>query len=518
MEPLTFKTYEERDSEFEKIQERVASGESVSLEEIRRVEEAKVEEVLPPEADEDASVAEFMPEGVPAEAKAEGEGGKSGADVKPDGKPVDKPAAESKRNWTIREEDIPQEGYYDVKTGKYRPFITQKDPGDLFKSYISAQKHIHRLENQLLPEEREKAAAETRGKYETTIKELQEKIRAYEESEKNSKQVQTPDDKAASGELKRVLEELKTVNPDDDNYDVLDHNKKLQGAILTLAQQLAEVESRKIEPSGREAQPQPLPEPVAQQPQPSGDEGLSKAEQWRRACELIDAFVASVDDPMLKTQKPFFALTQEMEGFNDALTEAYSGKKARDVPIQEWARLRERAMGAYLIGDEEILRKTEQFGVKEPKEYRTWLKLDQIDALRNGLYRDMTGNWAILKDSATGKPVNLGDMETAYSKYLDISGERIKRERELKSKSARSIADAIAKRDTGLVSLDTNALSDIGEGQSLTEEDAERILDSIDTEEAIKDSMHGNRKSLDTINQALKRLGREPLEVLAFRR
>jgi hypothetical protein len=109
-------------------------------------------------------------------------------------------------------------------------------------------------------------------------------------------------------------------------------------------------------------------------------------------------------------------------------------------------------------------------------------------------------------------------METAYSKYLDMTGERQRRNFEAKSKSARSMADAIARRDAGVVSIDTNAMSDIGEGQSLTEEDAATILDSVDTEEVIKESMHGNRKGLERVNQALKRLGREPLEVVTYRR
>jgi hypothetical protein len=96
---------------------------------------------------------------------------------------------------------------------------------------------------------------------------------------------------------------------------------------------------------------------------------------------------------------------------------------------------------------------------------------------------------------------------------LDESGLRKKLDLKNGRKSTEGLIEAINKRDAGVVQLDESALSSSGKGQVLTEEDALKILKTVDSEDAIRMKMNGNDEAFNKINAALIRLGQNPLEM-----
>jgi hypothetical protein len=173
------------------------------------------------------------------------------------------------------------------------------------------------------------------------------------------------------------------------------------------------------------------------------------------------------------------------------------------------------ASQSYLRGDQDITLKAAQYGINEPRNYRAWLELDQVDAMRAGMYRDpVSKKWVQMHDPISRQPVRLGDMDTAYGRYLDITGKRAQKINQLLKNEREGITNALGKRDTSLVSMDSSQTRSDGSGAEMTEEQAIQITEQIDPQGAMAIYMRsGNKQPFEQLNAALKRLGMPELEV-----
>ena len=173
------------------------------------------------------------------------------------------------------------------------------------------------------------------------------------------------------------------------------------------------------------------------------------------------------------------------------------------------------ASQSFLRGDPDIAQKAAQYGINEPRNYRAWVELDQVDAMRSGLYRDPASKkWVQTHDPISRQPVRLGDMDTAYSRYLDVTGKRAQKVNQLLKNEREGITNALGKRDTSLVSMDSSQARSDGSGAEMTEEQAVQITEQIDPQGAMAIYMRsGNKQPFEQLNAALKRLGMPELEV-----
>jgi hypothetical protein len=156
-----------------------------------------------------------------------------------------------------------------------------------------------------------------------------------------------------------------------------------------------------------------------------------------------------------------------------------------------------------------------QNGITAPRNYKQWVKLDAYDAIRTGWWRDPISNkWEKRYATNTGQQIHLGDMKTAYNYYLDQSGLRKQNIEEEKKKNTDGLLESINKRD--MTQLDESQLSQEGEGQALTEEDANKIIANVDMDEVITQYQMGNPEPLNKLNKAYVRNNQTPLEPKDF--
>ena len=83
-----------------------------------------------------------------------------------------------------------------------------------------------------------------------------------------------------------------------------------------------------------------------------------------------------------------------------------------------------------------------------------------------------------------------------------------------KKDEVQNVLGAINKRDKGMIQLDDSKMTDEGDGQALTKEQATEYLKESDTDYIRAEEMRGNLEPLNKMNAALKRLGAEPIPIL----
>jgi hypothetical protein len=157
-----------------------------------------------------------------------------------------------------------------------------------------------------------------------------------------------------------------------------------------------------------------------------------------------------------------------------------------------------------LNGLPELVNKVNTYGISAPKNYKTWVKLDQIDAIRTGWWRNAQTNEWEKRFTPQGKEVSFPDITAAYNYYLDQTGLRDKKIKADKDKNIESFANAVNKRDKNVVQLDDSQMSQ--EGDAMTELAAQEILNTIDMDDAVQAQQKGDPEPLAKLNAATKRL------------
>jgi hypothetical protein len=444
----------------------------------------------------------------------------------------EKKGAPEARNWTVKEEDISKETYEDKREGRTRPFITHRNFPDLQKSYIKNQKHTYYVENVLMPQEIKAAEDRVRAEYEQKLKDVQ--VAPKETPAPTPAPSQPPAAPAAptgdlqksSANLKKALDELKAIDPSDPSA-TLEHGDKLHAALTGALDHIGNLTNYVV--SGQK-QVTDLTTKVTQTEQESQRTAAQTAAQreqdalrtqaeknFEDANVLINTFAAN--NELFKEQygnldQSYKDMTQNALDFHTRIAGVLFNKSPSIVTGDET----KAAVAAYLRPDQQQLRdQLKSYGIDEPNNYRAWLELDQVDAIRVGMFRDpYTKEWRQLIDPVSKKPVRLGDMDTAYGKYLDVTGKRKQLEDEKLRQERDKITGAITKRDDGIVSMDTNNLRGDGSGADITVEQATDTLEQIDEEVAISAYMMGDKSQVETINRARQRLGVPSIDTSAF--
>lgn len=461
------------------------------------------------------------------------------------GEPSDEPSGEGTpapapsegdlaRNWTISEEDIPKEEYFDRKEGRKRRFITHKTPQDLFKTVINEQKRIHYLEDVLLPQTEERV----KGQYEPELQRLREELARLKKGQpapapaqslaqlqvqptpapapqQSQQPIEAGNLAESNKELADAIEDLKGINPETSIEHTDKMHKALNAALSNIANlqgTITKIQQQNQQVSSKFNQFEQQQQTEAQRQAAERKQRLAE-EKWNKAVQLVDSFATTNPDFRAEygdVGQSFKDMTRDATAFHMQLAALKFNKHPDTVTNQETMA----AAQDYLAGSQDLQDKMEHYGFEEPKNYRAWAELDQIDAMRTGMYRDPnTKKWVHMVDPVSGQPVHLGDMDTAYGRYLDLSGKRQAKQTQKLKAERQSMSDAISRRDTGLVSMDTNQLR--GDASAdVTLEQANQILEQVDPEMAMAEYMRtGNREQLDLVNRALKATGHGPIEV-----
>ena len=438
------------------------------------------------------------------------------------------------RNWQVTEEQIPKDTYFDKKEGKVRPFITHKDPADLFKTVIHGQKRIHYLEDVLLPQTEQAVAARFQADM--------DRLKAENEQLKRAPLSQAPVPAApaapvapapaaatpapatnltdAHAQLAAAMKDLDGIQ----EGDSFNHTDKLQKGLVAalatinaLTHQVQATDQRAVLASTKAEQLEQVRTAEAEGRRQQAEQDRVKTE-WSKACSLIDSFATNNQDFKSEYGTPgqsFDGMTKDAINFHINLASLLF--KAHPQQITNEQQLA--ASEAYLRGDNQELKQAIQlYGLEEPKNYRAWMELDQVDAMRTGGYRDpVTKRWAQIQDPVTRKPVMLGDMDTAYGRFLDVSGKRALKQQALLKRDRESLTNAATRRDGKLVSMDTNRMHGDATGSDLSEQQAVSICETIDSGDAVGEFYRsGNREKLDYLNRALARLGQPAIRVEEF--
>lgn len=496
---LNFKTEDERVEAMEKY----SNDGGTDTTEIDRIMSAPVEEESP-----DAEVYEGNLEN------------KEEANPVTEPKPIPQEDAQAERSWSITENDIPKDTYFDKRENKTRPFITQTSKEDFFKSYLHAQKRIHYLEDELMPQAKKSVQDESKAQYEAELQRLKLENESLKVTPVPQQQnVPAPQTNINTTDtLKRALEDIKGIDPDDS----IEHTDKMQKALVSA---LSHIDTLQNNISGMKEQSNVLDgkfrqyEATQQEQESVRQQQAQKQEvenNWNKACGLVDTFATTNAD--FKTDygvvdQPFKEMTREAVDFHVKLAGIKYNKHPDMVTNEEQMS----ASHAYLRGDNELLQSANQYGLAEPNNYKAWIELDQIDAMRTGLFRDPnTKTWQQIQDPVTQQSVHLGDMSTAYGKYLDVSGKRAEKTRAMLKSEQDNLTNAISRRDGGIVSMDTNQLRSDGSGSELTEQQALDIFNQVDPAGATTSYLrNGDSTQLDTLNRALERLELAPVPIPA---
>ena len=497
--PLVFKTDAEKVAALEKIQNKPGGATPADIEEIDRITEAEINEeyIVPPEDSVQPTETE-------------------------DGTKTD-----MGRNWQITEDLIKKhdETYYDPDSKRERSYITHKTAEDFLESFKEAQKHIRYIKDDVMPKKisaaAEKAKAEAKVEYDTKLSVLQ---RELEEAKKvtvkpPAQQPLVSDDDEIAG----ILETLEGISDEDAIEHVGDVKKALIVAMKKLSMSntdknelIRQVEQRATEKFDQYKRDRDAEYAEKKRLEDAEKQALLQQQKILEVYEEVNQFVASKDCPKelkLDGQKHQDALREAL-GFHSELAELYTGKTKESYDSKTWRELEEKASVEYLNKTPQLLQKINEAGIKEPKNYRKWVLLDNIDAIRTGYFRNpQTNNWEKRYDSKTGKEIQFPDFKSAFNYYLDESGLRKVMSIESGRKDTANLIDAMNRRDSGVVQLDESALSGSGSGQVMTEEEANNYLNTVDKQRAIIQKMEGNPEAYNKINAALIRLGETPLDM-----
>lgn len=500
---LTFATEEDKVAKLEEIQARTPTVDD--LPEIERIQ--------------NAPVLEAHKETSPAEDLVEPETSPQPTEALPDKPTQEEKPTDEARNWTIDEELISKynETYTD-ETGRTRPIFTQKDPEALLKSFADSQKYIQHLKSKTQNEYNagyEKAKAE----YEAKLAEVQ-KTPVVQKPAPVTPPV-APVNTGIIEEYNKLAEEVSQI-PEGDEIEHMDKIKRLNVLTPKVFQEQKNFYSENINQLKTEltGEINTFKTDYEQQKSLAEQQKLAKEHQQKldRVFNEVDQWAASKNAPEeAKIDQTFKEVLSEATAFHNELAELYTGKTAREVLPEDWNKYMEYAGTAYLNQLPELVQKVNTAGVQEPKNYRKWVFLDNIEAMKNGFMRDEKGSWGQRFDEVTGNPVNFGSMDAAYNYYLDKSGKRQEQISQEKKKNTADIIHAVNKRDSTVVQLDDSQLAEDGDGGVLTEEDAAKILTDLNDAGGVafaqQQAMYGNVELLNKVNAALVRLGNQPIEL-----
>jgi hypothetical protein len=505
-EPLKFQNEEEKNAALTAIQDKPGGAGPEDMEEIDRISEAEVVD-SPEEIPEDT--------GLPAEEKPPEE-------VEPE---------DDARQWTIDDTLISEyDDEYVDENGRRRKFITHKNPGDLLKSYVGAQKNNHYLKTQRIPQAHQEGYNKAKAEYEEKLQALQKENEAFKAQPPEKKEPPVRKEPVETDTLQKyntLVEELKGISDEDS----IEYTAKMKQAFV-LQSELRQEESTRhaddINNLRTEITSDVTEKLTAYERKLAESENKRldnlkaiKDEEDRNKIlsniyTEIDTFASEKDTPAeFKSDQKFSDMNAEAASFHNALGEAYTGKTSAFYSPGEWSKVMQQAELEYINGTPALLEKAKSIGLNEPKNYQVWKRLDAIDAMRTGYIRNPTTNvWEQRFNPHDGKQVNLGDIKTAYNYYLDESGLREKKASEKTKKEVNQVVDVINKRDKGMTQLDESTLSQEGDGTTLTEAQAQEFLQNVDMDYVMAEQMKGNLEPLQKLNAAQDRLKGEPVPVL----
>lgn len=511
-EKRTYKTEAEKNEALTAIQDKPGGASSADFGEIDLISEAEVEE-------KEVVVGENLEEKPEEEVK------------KVEDKVEKKVEAEDgARKWVITEEMISEhdDEYFDGQ--KQRKFITQKNPGDLLKSYVGSEKNNHYLKTIRIPQAQEEGFNKAKTEYEPKLTALQTEIDALK-AKPPEKVVEIQPKLVKTETLQKynvAIEELNGITDEDS----VEHTDKMKNVLL-LSQKLREEEGTRHADDinnlkteinkGVDERLTTYKTEQDQKEQKRTDEAKFVTDRNEQQVILdkvyneIDVFAASAAaPPEVKTNQKFVDMQREALDFHNQLGEAYEGKPSSSFSQEGWTAVIQKAELDYLNGTPALIEKIKSIGINEPENYNAWKTLDGIDAMRTGWIRNKTTNqWEQRFNPNTGKRINLGDVKTAYNYYLDSTGKREEQTDAEKKIAAEAIIAAINKRDKGMVQLDDSKMTGEGEGQALTKAQAKEYLEKVyDIDFVRGEELRGNYEPLKKANAALVRLDAEPLEIL----
>jgi hypothetical protein len=505
-EKITYATEAEKNAALEEIQDKPGGATEADFELIDRIGAAEVTE-KPNPADDLVIEDEAKPP--------------NKSEEKPE--PAPKTLEDETRNWQITEEMISEydDEYFDGQ--KQRKFITHKNPGDFLKSYVGAQKNNHYLKTQKIPQAQQEGYNKAKAEYETKLQAYEKELETLKAKPPEKKETITPVETDTLNQYKAVVEELNGISDEDS----VEHTATMKKALI-LSQKLRDEENARYAADINSVRSEVNNKLVAfETKQEEKDRKRLEALNLEtdrtkqqtiinRIYNEIDSFVASKDaPPEAKTDQPFSEMHAEAMTFHNELAEAYTGNSSGSYSQQEWNGIMEKAGTAYLNSLPELVAKAKAIGINEPKNYKQWVFLDNLDATRTGMMRDpVTNEWVERFSTTTGKKINLGDIKTAYNYYLDNSGLREKKISDDKKADAEKLVHAINKRDGGVTQLDDSKMTGEGEGQALTKDKAREIVENLDWDFIKAEEMRGNLEPLQKANAAIKRLDGEPVSVL----
>ncbi len=515
-ETLTFKTEEERQKAFTAIEEKAGGPTAADTDEIDRIMEAEIVsgEVEPsPEEPVVESTQEQPPvvEEKPLEPKDE------------------------TRNLVVTEDIISKyDEEYTDEHGRKRPFVTQKNADDFVKSYVHSEKNNQYLKNVRIPQEFE--AGKKKG-MEAAKVEYGEKLTALQKELDEIKAKPVAQPQAApppvvsdhQTQLNGVMTELGNIAEGDE----VEHIDKLKNAIFLQQKVMGEnaatyadnINNIKTELEAKNnarfdqftANFDSKQEAITKAAETTAAQ--AKAQQnWNNVMSEIDIFAASNEAPAeVKTNQKYSDMYEDAKTFHNQLTEAYTGQTRSDYTPEDWENKKEVIATMWLNKVPELVGKVNSYGIAEPDNYKAWVKLDQIDAIRTGYWRNPQSNQWEKRYGTDGKLVNLGDMNTAYNYLLDNTGERERLIKEGKRKEVDSVVGAVNKRDKGVVQLDESQMGQKGD-EVITEDAAITIINTISAEYAMREYRIGNPEPLTKLNAATKRLNpdNEPINPEEF--
>lgn len=514
---LTFASEDARVAALEGLQNRAAELTADDLAEIERIENAKI-------------VAEGQPTAQPSQPPQPAPAAQP-QQAQPQQAASQPVAAEDQpRSWQITEDMIAQfdEQYEERKrdgTTRVRPTITQRTPEDLLKTLVHGQRRIRYLEGQALPDAHNDGYKKARSELTPQIEKLQrelEEARAKlatvpQQAPATAPQAQQPS--VAEAARKTLADTLKGLDGVADD-DLVDHVPKLAGGLKSavsvieeqsqqlqaLSKTIEELKAGKIQPQQPAVAQQPSQQQVQiQQPTQNND----AIKRWQEGCRLVDSFVGSpACPPELKMDQRFDDATADAMAFHNELGVHYTGKPASELTNTDIAA----AVAAYLAESPQLVQRVNVAGAQEPYNYRKWLALDQIDALRTGSYRDpRTKVWKQRYSPDNGNPVQFPDMQSAHAEYLRITGKDKAVVAAAVRDNTRQLVDAMTRRDNGLVQMDTSKTLQGDAAVEATVKQAEEFLNTHDFDDVRRLARRGNRALWDQYNVSLKVLGQEPL-------
>ncbi len=507
-EPLKYKDEAEKNAALTAIQDRPGGARPEDIEEIDRISEAEVEVSPEVEPEEESGLPESEEEEKPLVESEE--------KVEPE---------DTARNFQITEELISEyDDEYTDENGRRRKFVTQKNPGDLLKSYVSAQKNNHYLKTQRIPQEKQAGYDQAKAEYEEKFQAMQKEMETLKAQppEKKETPVQKPVETETRNQLNTVMEKLNGISDE----DTIENTGSLREALILSEKLRGEDSTRYADDINnlkadidtkinayRTEQDQKEQQRVATAKEETDRQ--KQQEILNNVYTELDEFAAGKDAPKdVKTNQKFIDMQREALAFHDQLGELYTGKLRTAHTQQDWANVVRKAELDYLNGVPELVAKAKASGIDEPKNYGAWKTLDGIDAMRGGWVRNSSSNvWEERFSKSTGKRVNLGDVKTAYKWWLDETGQMDKKIADGKREEVDKVLGAVNKRDKGMVQLDESKLIQDGDGQPLTEAQANEILRDADMDFVKAEEMKGNHEPLNRVNAAMDRLKYERIPV-----